>query len=180
MTRIPVPPPTEPAIDPVTGQWTQPWYQYISQDQTPYLASGFFYVARENDTGQVVVADQSTTIIAFTEKFVDTASWFSTTSYAYTPQEAGYYHLFCSAYTTRSATGQSIEPFIARNTSIEAGGNWIAPVTTTAGGAIKTVSAMLFLNGTTDSVQFQVACPSTLLRGLHQFTYAYGYKIGST
>lgn len=181
MTAPVLPPPTQPAIDTVTGKWTTPWYKYLSDAQTYYnngRPSGFFHV--NLSTHQSVVAGATTTLLTFDTEEYDTNLWFDTTTSSYTPQEAGYYQFYVQAYTTRNATGETIEPFILRNSSYEAGGVYVAVQTTTAGGSISGASHVHYMNGTTDVVNFRVLCPSTRVVADARYTFAYGQKIGST
>lgn len=187
MTRIPIPPPTQPAVDSETGQWTQPWYQYFSQPDFTIVSSyatatqapkGFFRVDL-NSTNQTVSPLSTTQILNFNHEVVDTSSWYDSTTFKYTPQEPGYYQFTAQVYVPLTTAGVTAEPYILKNSTIEFFGTYVSRQSTSADSATNVVG-MLFMNGTTDNVQFGVYNPSATVSGITNLTYAFGYKIGST
>jgi len=57
-----------------------------------YGSTGSFKAYVSSDPAESLNSD---TIIPFDAKLWDTKGWFDTSTYRYTPQIAGYYHLFC-------------------------------------------------------------------------------------
>lgn len=176
MTRIPVPPPTEPAIDKNTGQWTQPWYQFLSQ--APDVPTGFFQVDL-NSSNQSVSASVTTQQVLFNHASVNPDLWFDTTTSTYTPKEPGYYFFAAFVNSPNSTAGHTNQVGIYLNDSLRARGNYISAVSTAAENS-GTVSDILLLNGSSDTVKFCVFAGSTTVFGGAVDTYAYGFKIGST
>jgi len=59
-----------------------------------YASTGSFKAYLSEDQAETLNAD---TIIPFDAELWDTKGWFDPSTHRYTPQIAGYYHLFCSA-----------------------------------------------------------------------------------
>ena len=122
------------------------------------------------------------TKVAFINEYFDTANCFdSTTNYRFTPTTAGYYQLNFSAYVTASNIA-TMEPFIYKNGSSFSSGQYLMAASSTTA-AILSASNILYLNGSTDYVEFYVFSTTTAgtytIKTGAQYTYASGALIRS-
>ena len=130
-------------------------------------------------TNQTISNNTTTTIQYGAEQF-DTASCFSTSTYRFTPNVAGYYCL--TAYTTTVGTtnrAYSIIPNIRKNGSSIVGGEQTVPAAAINDHFVITPTTIVYANGTTDYfdvaqyVYDYTASSSTVLAGgatYNQFT----------
>ena len=101
-------------------------------------------------TNQTISHNTTTTIQYGAEEF-DTASCFSTSTYRFTPNVAGYYCL--TAYTTTVGTANraySIIPQIRKNGSAIVGGEQTVPAGSPNDHFVITPTTIVYANGTTD------------------------------
>lgn len=99
---------------------------------------------------QTGVSDAVLTKVQLNLENFDTASCFdSTTNYRFTPNVAGYYQINGTLYVTGTlATGSSA---IYKNGSLYCYGSFVI---VSATGSISAVSSLVYLNGTTDYVEY--------------------------
>jgi hypothetical protein len=120
------------------------------------------------------------TKVAFTNELFDTANCFdSATNYRFTPTTEGYYQLNFSVYVTASNIA-TMEPFIYKNGSAFTSGQYLVAASG-ATGAILSASNILYLNGSTDAVEFYVYVSTTTgtytIKAGSEYTYASGALI---
>jgi len=98
---------------------------------------------------QTVTANTSTKLSANTEEF-DTASCYDNSTYRFTPNVAGYYQVNGMVNPTSTTSVTRSYSFIYKNGALFKTGMDIS--SSTAGRT--TISALIYLNGTTDYVEF--------------------------
>lgn len=81
----------------------------------------------------------------------DTASCFNTSTYRFTPNVAGYYMVTGAINCNGYVTGGQYVPLIQKNGSTAVNGGFTTG--NTGNGISNTVSALLYMNGTTDYLQ---------------------------
>jgi hypothetical protein len=104
-------------------------------------------------SAQTVTAATNTKVQINTEVF-DTASAFdSTTNYRFTPQVAGYYQVNAQLTGSGTVSISAIYPIIYKNGSVYQFGA-ISQGTGLAGGQATVISTLIYLNGSTDYIEF--------------------------
>lgn len=117
---------------------------------TGVAGTGPAFSAYNGGSAQNVTSGTWTKITLSTEDF-DTANCFdSTTNYRFTPNVAGYYAAFGSFDVTGSSTSGVIMA-VYKNGSVYNWGNYIANA---VGEVIANVTSLVYLNGTTDYIEF--------------------------
>ena len=107
-----------------------------------------------NNTAQSLSNNTQTKIQCNTEEF-DTASYFdSTTNYRFTPLVAGYYQVNAGSGVAGSSASGYVQASIYKNGSVFKSGFGSYDSTTGTGGA--TVATVIYMNGSTDYVEFYV------------------------
>ena len=97
-------------------------------------------------TAQALTQNAYTKIAIDTKEF-DTASCFNTSTYRFTPNVAGYYQV--NANYNCTASGVTLALIYKNGSSIKSGAN--SSATAVTGGS---VSALMYLNGSTDYIEF--------------------------
>jgi hypothetical protein len=106
-----------------------------------------------NNANQTVSTGVSTKLQLNTELF-DTANAFdSTTNYRFTPQVAGYYQFNGQIYGVASISMAALYTLLFKNGSLYQYGS-LQNITVGASGQSQTINTLVFLNGTTDYVEF--------------------------
>jgi hypothetical protein len=112
-------------------------------------------------------------VIPDTEEF-DTASCYNTTTGRFTPNVAGYYQFSGQAYSSAS-TGSIMSSIYKNGAAFKTGSR------TASGGAGSSVSALIYMNGTTDYVELYVyysASPAIALSvGGETYNYLQGVYV---
>lgn len=129
---------------------------------------------------QTGLTSNTFTKVAFINEYFDTANCFdSTTNYRFTPTTAGYYQFNFSAYVTASNIA-TMEPFIYKNGSSFSSGQYVVSASGVTQ-VILSASNILYLNGSTDYVEFYVFVTTTsgtyTIKTGAQYTYASGALI---
>ena len=107
-----------------------------------------------NNAAQSLTNNTQTKIQCNTEEF-DTASYYDpTTNYRFTPLVAGYYQVNAGAGVSDSAATGYVQASIYKNGSLFKSGYGAYQSFTGTGGA--TVATVMYLNGTTDYIEFYV------------------------
>ena len=115
------------------------------------------------------LSSATTTKISFQNEEFDTNSNFdSTTNYRFTPTVAGYYQVYGSVQS--GGTPSTVQPFIYKNGSQYKSGNFINVI---SGYATASISAIMYLNGSTDYIEFyaNISVGQALTSGSNNGTY---------
>lgn len=128
-----------------------------------------------NQTG---LTSASFTKVALTTEEFDTANCFdSTTNYRFTPTVAGYYQFNFNVYVTASNIAAA-EPFIYKNGTLFSSGQYVAA---SSGAMILSAHNIIYLNGSTDYVEFYIYAVTTAgtytINSGRLYTYASGALI---
>lgn len=107
-------------------------------------------------TGSQTVSNATATKVILDSEFFDTANCFdSTTNYRFTPNIAGYYQINGNLYAKGTTSASTVIAFIYKNGSALTAGSFLSVQTASAGGnGMSSVSTVVYLNGTTDYVEF--------------------------
>ena len=129
-----------------------------------------------NQTG---ISASTWTKVNLNTKIFDTNSNFdNTTNYRFTPTIAGYYTISGGLYITSSTVDTSIRCAIYKNGNSYVQGSWVyAPANMSD--AISTVSAIIYLNGTTDYVEIYGYAGGTPVSPIFTGGSAYSYLSGA-
>lgn len=127
--------------------------------------SGFFSVSLSS----AQLTGGTTVVVNYTIEAFDTNNWFDTTTHKFTPTQSGYYHLFNQIYGTSVALA-----YIYKNGTAIRLGTWIDTATSQQ---VSLVSDIVFMNGTTDYIEFGAYSSSSIFATIE--TNAHGYRIGS-
>jgi hypothetical protein len=115
------------------------------------------------------IASSTFTKVQYNVETFDTANAFdSTTNYRFTPQVAGYYQITLNA-AFNTITG-AIEPAIYKNGTVYAYGPY--PINATGTSAWSNMSALIYLNGSTDYVEGYIYQTSGISATLQSSNYA--------
>jgi hypothetical protein len=118
------------------------------------------------------------TKVAFNAELFDTASCFDTaTNYRFTPTVAGYYQINGGLNAASSTTATRAYGMIYKNGSLYIQGSDGSPIT---GGTCSTASAVIYLNGSTDYVEFYaliVAAAASIFGSGSTYTYFSGAMV---
>lgn len=113
---------------------------------TPKITGGPAFSAVQNS--QQSLSANTWTLGAFQAEEFDTASCYSTSTYAFTPNVAGYY-LFTGGFQIASTAAVLLTQFYKNGSSFKTT-SWPGSASATYG------SALVYLNGTTDYVQLYI------------------------
>jgi hypothetical protein len=121
----------------------------------------FFHVTRTTNQGGLVAGNFNK--LQFDSETVDTASWYdNVTNFRYTPKVAGYYYFYCDAqilYGTANASTEGVAAAIYKNGAVALqGGPSLVMHAATIDLGTSYAAGMLFMNGSTDYVEFYVYC----------------------
>ena len=150
--------------------------------QIPTITAGPAFSAYLNTSNQSITASTWTKVTLNTKEF-DTASAFdSTTNYRFTPLVAGYYQIQGSINLSGTANTQTTASCaIYKNGTIyKQGSTWSSASSVTVN-MLQTVSAVVYLNGSTDYVElygYNAQTSPTFTFGLSQ-TYFSGALVRS-
>lgn len=114
--------------------------------------------------GNQAVSNNTNTKISINTENFDTANYFDTSTYRYTPQIAGYYYFYGLVSGGGSVNTQLVEAVVYKNGSQNTNGIYVYAPTYVYAGASSNTSAFLYMNGTTDYVELygRVAGSGTL------------------
>ncbi len=131
---------------------------------------------------QTGLTSSTFTKVAFINEYFDTANCFdSTTNYRFTPTTAGYYQFNFGLYVTASNVA-TLEPFIYKNGAAFCSGQYVVSASGVTQ-VILTVSNIMYMNGSTDYVEFYAFATTTAgtytIKNGAQYTYASGALIRS-
>jgi hypothetical protein len=102
-------------------------------------------------TDQTITTDTFTKITLNAEEFDTNNCFDSTTNYRFTPTIAGYYQFSGAAYISSTSTLTQVLSAIYKNGSAVKNGNYVNA--TLSSPQIAVISALIYLNGTTDYVE---------------------------
>lgn len=137
-----------------------------------------FHVHR-NGTNQTGLTGGTNNVLICTTEDVDSENWHDTSTGKFTPQIAGWYHIYVCARTYQGTAGETCQTTCRFNGStFKFSGAYFATMTAT-GGWMSQNQALIHFNGTTDYVECLVYVPvgSTLIIGTADQTFFGGYLV---
>lgn len=142
---------------------------------TPVAGTGPAFSAYQSSS-QTISNGTDTKVTLTTEEF-DTNSCYDTSTSRFTPNVAGYYQINGAARFTSSASGAIFGCYVTKNgTTAKRGVIYIAGTTDTSSDVV--VSTLIYMNGSTDYLEFgvyQSSGASRTLDGAAISTYFQGF-----
>ena len=150
---------------------------------SPFSGSGVFRAGRESSQ---TVNHNTLTIVEYADEDIDVAGWYDNSTYKYTPQTAGYYHIHANLLMSGVGNSDKIKIHLAlyknTNAELESANGWNGTEGTLC--QINT-SGIIQLNGSSDYVQVRVThvndqSGSNNIHGNKLYTYFTGHLVEAT
>tara|TARA_Y100001951_G_C11258949_1_gene251263 strand:- start:349 stop:963 length:615 start_codon:yes stop_codon:yes gene_type:complete len=156
---------------------------WVAQSASPFSGSGVFRAGRESSQN---VNHNTLTIVEYADEDIDVAGWYDNSTYKYTPQTAGYYHIHANLLMSGVGNSDKIKIHLAlyknTNAELESANGWNGTEGTLC--QIST-SGIIQLNGSSDYVQVRVThvndqSGGNNIHGNKLYTYFTGHLVEAT